>query len=142
MILPDVNLLLYAEDVDSRFNQRARVWWDAQLSGTEPVCLSWDTIAAFLRLSTHHGAFPEPLSQTTAISRVQTWLAQPYVRVIHPTENHWALFQLMLKDSQAVGKLVPDAHLAALAIEHGCVLFSADADFARFPKLKWKNPLK
>lgn len=77
-----------------------------------------------------------------AITRVQSWIDQPCVRLINPTENHWQIFQTMLLEGQATVNLVVDAHLAALAIEHGCLLYSTDSDFSRFPKLKWKNPLK
>jgi hypothetical protein len=77
-----------------------------------------------------------------AITRLQSWIDQPCVRLINPTETHWQIFQSMLLDGQAKANLVVDAHLAALAIEHGCTLYSTDSDFSRFPKLKWKNPLK
>lgn len=77
-----------------------------------------------------------------AITRVQSWIDQPCLRLIHPTESHWQIFQIMLTEGQAKANLVVDAHLAALAIEHGCILYSTDSDFTRFPKLKWKNPLK
>ncbi len=77
-----------------------------------------------------------------AIGRVQSWIDQPCVRLIDPTESHWRILSTMLHEGQAVANLVPDAHLAALAIEHGCLLYSTDSDFSRFPKLKWKNPLK
>ena len=77
-----------------------------------------------------------------AITRVQSWIDQPCVRLINPTDSHWQIFQIMLLEGQATANLVVDAHLAALAIEHGCVLYSTDSDFSRFPKLKWKNPLK
>ena len=76
-----------------------------------------------------------------AITRVQSWIDQPCVRLINPTENHWQIFRTMLLEGQATANLVVDAHLAALAIEHGCTLYSTDSDFSRFPKLKWKNPL-
>jgi predicted nucleic acid-binding protein len=80
------------------------------------------------------------LSLEQALARVQSWLDQAGTRVIRPTEQHWAIFQLMLRDGQAVANLVTDAHLAAPAVEHGCDLASTDSDFARFPKLKWINP--
>lgn len=76
-----------------------------------------------------------------SITRVQSWIDQPCVRLINPTENHWQIFKTMLLEGQAMANLVVDAHLAALAIEHGCTLYSTDSDFSRFPKLKWKNPL-
>ena len=141
MILVDANILLYAEDSLSPFNQRARSWWDRQLSGTMAVCLSWVVLSAFIRIGTNPRVFEHPLSLDQALVRVQSWLDQPCTRIIQPTQRHWTVYQQMLTTGQAIGNLVTDAHLAALAIEHGCELFSTDSDFARFPKLKWRNPL-
>lgn len=141
MILVDANILLYAEDVLHPRHEKARVWWDVQLSGTGVVCLCWTVLSAFIRVGTNPRVFEHPLSLEQALARVQSWLDQPCTRVIRPTERHWTVFQQVLIDGQAVANLVSDAHLAALAIEHGCELASTDSDFARFPKLKWKNPL-
>ena len=142
MILVDANLLLYAEDSASPWNTRARVWWDAQLSGSSPVCLCWEVISAFIRLGTNRRVFAHPLSLEEAQGRVQNWLDQPCVRIVLPTSRHWNVFQEMLLRGQAAGNLVADANLAALAVEHGCELCSTDNDFARFPGLRWKNPLR
>ncbi len=141
MILVDANLLLYAEDKLSPYHDPARTWWDAQLSGTSPVCLCWTVLGAFIRIGTNPRVFEHPLSLEQAVSRVQTWLDQPCTRLIHTTERHWVIFQEILLHGKAIANLVTDAHLAALAIEHGCELFSTDADFARFPKVKWRNPI-
>jgi len=141
VILVDANILLYAEDSLNPRNRKARTWWDDRLSGADPVCLCWTVLSAFLRISTNPRAFERPLSLEQSLARVQSWLDQPCVKIIHPTERHWTVFRRMLTDGQAVANLVTDAHLAALAIEHGCELISTDSDFARFPKLKWKNPL-
>lgn len=141
MILVDANILLYAEDSLSLRHREARVWWDHQLSGTDPVCLCWTVVSAFIRISTNPRAFERPNSLEQSLARVRSWLDQPCVRIVQPTERHWAVFEQMLTDGQAIANLVTDAHLAALAIEHGCELASTDADFARFPTLKWKNPL-
>jgi len=141
LILVDANLLLYAEDSQSPFHGRARKWWDAQLSGDSPVCLSWAVLSAFLRIATNRRIFQRPLSLEEAVGLVQSWLDQPCVRVVRPTERHWLFFREMLASGKATGNLVADAHLAALAVEHGCELNSTDADFARFPKLTWRNPL-
>jgi toxin-antitoxin system PIN domain toxin len=141
LILVDANILLYAEDSLSPVHQQARVWWDHQLSRSGPVCLCWTVVSAFIRIGTNPRVFEHPLSLEQALTRVQSWLDQPCTRVIRPTEQHWTIFQMMLKEGQAVANLVTDAHLAALAIEHGCDLASTDSDFARFPKLKWINPL-
>lgn len=141
MILVDANILLYAEDQLSPQHERARIWWDAQLSGAGAVCLCWTVLCAFVRIGTNPRVFERPLTLKQAISRVQSWLDQPCTRLIYPTERHWAVLQSLLTEGQALGNLVSDAHLAALAMQHGCELMSTDGDFARFPKLKWKNPL-
>jgi hypothetical protein len=141
LILVDANILLYAEDSLHPRNQQAREWWDGQLSQTGTVCLCWTVLSAFIRIGTNPRVFEHPLSLEQALARVQSWLDQPCTRVVRPTERHWAVFQQMLTDGQAIANLVTDAHLAALAIEHGCELASTDSDFARFPKLKWSNPL-
>jgi toxin-antitoxin system PIN domain toxin len=141
LILVDANILLYAEDSLHSHHQQARAWWDGQLSGTGIVCLCWTALSAFIRIGTNPRVFEHPLSLEQALARVQSWLDQPCTRVVRPTERHWTVFKQVLTDGQAVANLVTDAHLAALAIEHGCELVSTDSDFARFPKLKWRNPL-
>jgi hypothetical protein len=142
LILVDANILLYAEDSLSAFHQQARKWWDDQLSGSEPVCLCWTVLSAFIRIGTNPRVFENPLSLEQAQARIQSWFDQPCTRIIRPTEQHWTAFQQMLTAGQAVANLVTDAHIAALALEHGCTVASTDADFARFPKLRWINPLK
>jgi len=141
VILVDANILLYAEDSLQPRHQQARAWWDGQLSGSGVVCLCWTVLSAFIRIGTNPRVFEHPLSLEQALARVQSWLDQPCTRVVRPTERHWTVFKQVLTDGQAVANLVTDAHLAALAIEHGCELASTDSDFARFPKLKWRNPL-
>ena len=111
------------------------------MSGEGPVCLSWNVLQSFIRIGTNARLHQRPLTLGEACERVRSWLDQPCVRLIHPTDSHWALFQRMLQGGNAVGNLVSDAHLAAVAIEHNCVLYSSDTDFARFPGLKWENPL-
>jgi len=141
VILVDANILLYAEDKLSPGHDEARAWWDAQLSGASPVCLCWAVIGAFIRIGTNSRVFEHPLSLDQAISRVQSWLDQPCVRIVHPTERHWTAFRKMLLDGQALANLVADAHLAALALEYGCDLISTDSDFSRLPGIRWRNPL-
>lgn len=141
MILVDANLLVYAEDSLSEHHQAARERWDAQLSGSDPVGLCWPVLNAFIRIGTNARLHQRPLTLKEAIERVQSWLDQPCVRLLQPTDQHWSIFQQMLKSGNAVGNLVSDAHLAALAVEHNCVLHSTDADFSRFRGLKWKNPV-
>jgi toxin-antitoxin system PIN domain toxin len=142
MMLVDANLLLYAADNCSEPHLRAQKWWHAQLSGSEPVCLCWPVLNAFLRIGTNPRLQRQPLTLADAIPLVQSWLDQPCVKIIHPTEQHWTIFQQMLRNGSATANLVTDAHLAALAAEHNCVLQSTDRDFARFRGLKWKNPIE
>jgi hypothetical protein len=142
MILVDTNILIYAEDKLSLHHEEARQWWDTQLSGESPVSLCWSILSSFIRISTNRQIFIKPLTMKQAITRIQSWIDQPCVRLINPTESHWQIFKSMLLEGQAMANLVVDAHLAALAIEHGCTLYSTDSDFSRFPKLKWKNPIK
>jgi toxin-antitoxin system PIN domain toxin len=142
VILIDANILLYAEDELSPYHSVARAWWDAQLSGSSPVCLCWLVLNAFIRIGTNPRVFERPLSLDAAIARTQSWLDQPCTRIVQPTERHWLVFQRMLREGQAGGNLVTDAYLAALAVEHGCELNSTDSDFSRFPGVRWRNPLK
>jgi uncharacterized protein len=142
VILVDANILLYAEDNKSSLHVPARRWWDQRLSGSSPVCLCWPVLSAFLRIATNRRIFQHPLSLEEGVNRVQSWLDQPCVRVVHPTEKHWQFFRDMLTSGKATANLVADAHLAALALEHGCELNSTDADFARFSRLTWRNPLE
>jgi len=137
----DVNLLLYAVDESSPHHERARLWLEAELSGPETFALSWTVLLAFVRLSTNPHVFDTPLEAEEALDLVRSWLAQPTVTVVHPTERHAGLLRELLGPLGAAGNLTTDAHLAALAIEHGAELCSADADFSRFPRLRWTNPL-
>ncbi len=141
MILVDANILLYAEDQSSPQHEAAREWWDTQLSGASPVCLCWSVLCAFIRIGTNSRVYERPLTLNQAIARVESWIEQPCTRLIHPTERHWSVLRPLLIEGQALGNLVSDAHLAALAVQHGCTLMSTDRDFARFPKVKWMNPL-
>jgi hypothetical protein len=141
MILVDANILLYAEDSLSEHHEQARTWWDEQLSGSEPVCLCWPVLTAFVRIGTNARLQKRPLTIGEAVERVQSWLDQPCVGIIQPTEQHWEILRRMLREGNASANLVSDAHLAALAVEHNCRLQSTDADFARFPGLDWSNPI-
>ncbi len=141
MILPDVNLLLYAYDTAAPHHLAARDWWEGALSGDEPVGLAWVTLLAFVRITTRRAIFEEPFSVDEAVGHVDSWLAQPQVMVVHPGHRHAEHLFRFLRRLGTAGNLTTDAHLAALAIEHGCTLHSTDADFARFPGLRWRNPL-
>jgi toxin-antitoxin system PIN domain toxin len=139
--LPDVNLLLYALDETSLHHPRARLWLEALLSGTEPAGFAWSVLLAFVRLSSRHQLFASPLTPTEAFAVVEGWLAQPCALVLHPTERHLAVLRGLVEPLGTAGNITTDAHLAALAIEHGGEICSADTDFARFPGLRWTNPL-
>ena len=111
------------------------------LSGVAPVCLPWQTIAAFLRIVTNPKLPGARFTPEEACRLVDQWLEQPNVRLLSAGENHWPLLRQMVIEGQARGPLITDAQLAALAIEHGAVLHTTDRDFARFPGLRWVNPL-
>ena len=142
MILIDANLLLYAYDKASDQNKRAQQWLETLFEQPQPVRLAWATILAFLRISTNPRAFHHPLATDEALAVVTEWLSLPNVDIINPTERHFEILGKLLRSGQATASLVTDAHLAALAIEHGAVLYTADRDFARFAGLKFSNPLE
>ena len=141
MILVDANVLIYAIDSDSPHHAQARTWLEERLSSTQPVGLAWIVILAFIRITTRPGILRRPLSLERAINFVDDWLAQPYVRAIGPGEHHWQILRSLLKTSGTAGSLVSDAHLAAMAIEHGCPVYSTDHDFKRFSGIEHVNPL-
>ncbi len=141
MILTDANLLLYAYNRDAAEHDAARRWLEGQLSAPDIFCLSWQTITAFLRISTNARAFAQPFTIAEATSTVAEWLERPQVVILTPGERHWEVLSNLMAIGQASGPLVMDAHLAALSIEHGCVLATTDRDFARFPDLQTTNPL-
>jgi len=141
MILPDTNLLVYAYNEGASQHRAARSWLEEHLSGPEPIALTWATLSGFLRIATNRRIAKEPASIQQAIAVVDGWLMQPVVRIIRPGERHWPILQRMLLALNVGGDLVSDAHLAALAVEHDCELCSTDTDFARFPELRWRNPL-
>lgn len=138
----DVNLLLYGLDQTSPRHERARPWLEQTLSGSQTVALPWSVLLAFVRLSTRAAVFTHPLSSQEALDLVDAWLALPAVTVIHPGRRHAAILRELLGEAGTAGNLVTDAHLAALAIEHGAELCSCDADFSRFSGLRWRDPLR
>jgi toxin-antitoxin system PIN domain toxin len=140
--LPDVNLFLYAYDSESPHYSAAREWVEETLTGTETVALAWATLVGFIRLSTKPAVFARPLKAEAAIGFVEQWLGQPAATVVHPTDRHAAVLRDLLTPFGAAGNLTSDAHLAALAIEHGATLCSCDNDFSRFAGLRWVDPLR
>jgi uncharacterized protein len=141
MIIPDINLLLYAYDSDSPFHDKAVVWWQHCLSGTEPVGLPAVVALGFVRVATSARAFRDPMSVAEAASCVRSWLERPMVRVVDPDPDHVGQVLKMLETIGAAGNLVTDAQIAALALACNAVVHTADADFQRFPGLRWINPL-
>ncbi len=141
MILVDANLLIYAINEDSPYHERARPWLEQVLSRDEWVGLNPLVVLAFLRITTRHGIFARPLSCEQAIGYCDSWLDLPNVRLVSAGPNHWSVFRNLLLAAGAAGNLTSDAHLAAVAIELGCTLYSADNDFRRFPGLIHVNPL-
>lgn len=141
MKLIDANLLLYAVNEDAPLHASARDWLGAVLSGTETIALTWSVLLAFLRLSTRAIIFSRPLSPDEAFDVIEAWLSRPCVTVVHPTARHPSLLRDLILRAGTAGNLTTDAHLAAIAIEHGAELCSCDGDFARFSGLCWNNPL-
>lgn len=141
MILLDANILLYAYDSASLHHRAARDWVQGAFSQPEPIGLAWITLLAFLRISTSRRARQHPFSILEAAAVVSEWLERPTVTLVNPGERHWAILGPLLGEGQASGPLVADAHLAALAIEHGATLATTDRDFTRFPGLRLLNPL-
>jgi len=142
MIIPDINLLVYAHNDQAPEHAKARAWWEATLNGRVPVGIPWISMSGFIRLMTHPRVLALPLDIHQAIGHVRSWLAQPPVRILHPGANFEDLFLGYLAQLGTGGNLTTDAQLAALTVEHQAQLHSCDADFSRFPGLRWVNPLK
>jgi uncharacterized protein len=136
----DANVLLYAVNTDAAHHDRARRWLDDALGGAEAVGFSWVALLAFLRLSTRPGLFPQPLSIEEASAVIEHWLAQPAARVLQPPAAHLATLSGLLQRTGTGANLVNDAHLAALAVDHGAGIVSFNRDFARFPGVRWAEP--
>lgn len=140
MILLDANLLIYAYHSSLPQHERSHQWLDEQLNGTNRVGLPWPSILAFVRLVSNPRAFTKAVSPTKAWQQAREWLNLPVVWIPQPTEQHAEILDQLIPTA-STSQLIPDAHLAALAIEHGLKLCSADNDFARFKTLNWFNPL-
>jgi hypothetical protein len=141
-MIVDANLLLYATDTESPFHRRAYAWLRAQLEGDSRLGVPWPTIIAFVRIVTHPRVVASPLSPVAAWDVVENLLEHDVVWTPEPTTRHAAVLGRLIASHHVGGGLVPDAHLAALAIEHGVGVASADSDFARFPEVRWENPLR
>lgn len=140
MIVVDANILLYAYDEDDRRHAVVAPWLETQMTGSDGVGLSLVAILAFLRISTDHRVFEQPRPVATALAIADSWLAHPNVRLLEPTRRHWTTLADLAIRGQARGPQLMDAHLAALTIEHGAMLATADRGFARFPGLRIVDP--
>ena len=142
MIVLDANLLLYAYDSAFAEHTKARPWVETTFSGQEPVGLPWQTISAFIRIHTDTRLPGNRFTVDEAVQIVDQWIALPHVHLLAPGTRHWSEFRRMLTHGKVRGALTSDAQLAALTIEYGGILCSTDRDFARFPGLRWMNPLE
>ena len=142
MILPDVNVLVHAHNSDSGVHPVARRWWDGCLAGSEGVGLAWAALLGFVRITTNRKVVARPLAVGDVMARIHGWLELPHIHVAQPSETHFARLRAELERLGTAGNLTTDAHLAVLAMERGYILYSTDADFARFDGLRWVNPCK
>ncbi len=141
MIVPDVNVLVYAAREAAPEHAGYREWLEQTLAGVEPVGLSELVLSGVVRILTHPRVFEDPLTIDQALAYTEALRAHPAAVALRPGERHWAIFAALAAEARCRGNLVPDAYHAALAIEHGGVWVSTDRDFARFPGLRWKHPL-
>ena len=141
MIVPDLNLLVYAHTSSAALHEPARRWWEDVVNGTERVGVPWLVAAGFVRLLTHPSVLDTPAAPGHAVDLIAEWFRSPSVTPLNPGTQHLAIFRNMLDAAGVGGNLVTDAHIAALAIEHQAEVHSNDSDFARFPGLRWRNPL-
>lgn len=142
MILPDANLILYAFIKDFPQHQKSKAWLERTINDEETIGLAWQVITAFIRIGTNPKIFKTPMTIKQVEDRIGLLQSYSNVVVIAPSEKHWQIFLKLLKDTNATGDLVMDAHLAALAIEHNARIATTDSDFKIFPDLNFFNPLK
>ncbi len=142
MILPDINLLVFAHNAAAPQHDAARTWWEDVLTREQPVGLPWAVTFGFVRLVTHPAVLTRPLDPAAALDRVESWFNQPCVQPLDPGPRHLSIVRSLFAATNVAGRLTTDTHLAALAIEHQCELQSNDNDFERFPGLRWRNPLR
>ena len=141
MIVPDVNLLVYAHNAAVPLHAAARAWWESILSGDATVALPWAVTFGFVRLVTHPSVMRKPLPAMEALERVDEWFACDVVRPLEPGPRHLIVVRTLFEATGVAASLTTDTHLAALAIEHQAELHSNDRDFERFPGLRLHNPL-
>lgn len=141
MILPDINLLIYAYNSDAPDHPRARTWWESCLSEQEPVGLPWVVMLGYVRLTTSRSVLVEPFSPAEVLGHLRSWLERPQVQILAPGPRHLDLLENLAEEAGTAGVLTTDLHLAALAIEVQAELHSNDGDFERFSGLRWVDPL-
>lgn len=141
MILVDANLLIYAANQSAAEHALAREWLDDQFNGPTRVGLPWPSLLAFIRLATNPAVVRRAVTPRVAWRQVEEWLSCETAWIPLPGARHAAILGELLEQPLITSRLVPDAHLASIAIEHGLTLCSTDGDFAKFPTLKWRNPL-
>jgi uncharacterized protein len=141
VIVIDANLLIYAYDRASSDHKKSLAWLEDVLSEAEAVGLPWQSISAFLQVITNRRLAGARATVEQAVQIAEEWLQQPNVQMLVPGDQHWSVLRRMILEGRASGPLVSDAQIAALTIEYGGVLHTTDRDFARFPGLRWKNPL-
>ena len=142
MILPDINLLIYAHNTRANYHSETLRWWNQCLQGPDGVALAWVVVLGFVRLTTHPKVFANPMIVAGALGRVEEWLSLPHVQLVHPPRTHFQTWSGLLNRVGTAANLTTDAHLAALAIDRDLILCTTDGDFGRFPGLKWRNPLE
>jgi toxin-antitoxin system PIN domain toxin len=142
MILPDVNLLIYAHNEAVKQHSAALVWWSDLLNREQPIGLPWAVVFGFVRLVTHPAVLVEPIPAEQALSCVRGWLTREHVRILEPGPRHLEIVEQLFAATGVAGRLTTDTHLAALAIEHQAELHTNDLDFTRFPGLRHCNPLR
>ncbi len=140
-MLLDTNILLYSVDEESPFHSNAKSWMEKELNGPRRIGLPWQSLTGFLRIATNHRAMVKPLSSTEAWTIVEEWLAAPSTWIPAPSRGFPDILSRLIGDLRLGGNLIPDAVLAALCIQHGLAIVSADSDFARFREITWINPL-
>lgn len=141
MILPDVNALVYAHHEESADHAAYRSWWEDVVNAPSAFGMADLVLSGFLRVVTHPRIFDRPLRPRAAITAAEAIRTRPNARLVKPGERHWAVFAELAQRTEAKGNAVPDAYLAALAIESGNELVTCDRGFARYPGLRWRHPL-
>ena len=141
MIVPDINLLVYAYHKNDPNHEGAKRWWEGLVNGIEAIGVPWAVSMGFVRLMLNPRILSSPMTPSVALGCVKTWMQYPHINPINPGADHLTHLQRDLDSSGGAAKLVPDVHIAAIALEHQAVVHSNDLHFNRFPGLQWHNPL-